>query len=257
MVRVHVQVAALIAAHSASSSGTYTVSFGVLAVDLSVLNEIVHLKDLVAGLGIQVHVVVADLVHVTVTSHVEVGRHELIRVLVRDVGKSAVVERHCVSGARDLPWIGTLEIEPVHGVRDLGWSLRNGGCIAISLLLNQSRGVRVLNPWIGAFRPAPTASGYVCRAPLAVRGDHGATGVEHLKEATVIMTQLVAVLLLVEHIRLARVRRAARALVLHRSQHFLIDQDVLGPLACHLIGYLAPGDRRYLRRRGRERQLVL
>ena len=116
--------------------GACRVTVGVLVVYVTVLYQIIDLEDFIPRLGVQVHVVVADLVQIAVASHVEVGRHELVGVLVGDIGQSAVVVRHCVTGARHLPRICTLQVLPVHGVRNLRWPLRYGCDIAISLLLD-------------------------------------------------------------------------------------------------------------------------
>ena len=180
--------------------GACRVSLGVVVVYVTVLYQIINLEDFIPRLGVQVNVVVADLVQVTVAGHVEVGRHELVGVLVRHIGQSAVVVSHGVTGTRDLPRICTLQVLPVHGVRNLRWPLGYGCDIASSLLLDKGRGVGVLNSWIAAFRPAPTAPGHVCGAPLAVSRDHRAAGIEHLERPAVVVAQLVAVFFLVKYV---------------------------------------------------------
>lgn len=173
------------------------------------IDEIVDLEYLVARLSLQIHLVVSDLIQVIVNCHchIEIGRNELIGVvLVRLVAsQSAVVEGHGVATARGLPGIGTLQVLPVHRVRNLGWPLRYRR-VAISLLLDEGRRIRVLYPRIGStsFRSALASSGHIgCAASLAVGWDHGPAGIEHLEEATVVVTELVAVFLLVELVALA------------------------------------------------------
>lgn len=98
------------------------------------------------------------------------------------------------------------------------------------LLLDDGEGIAVLDPAssIALWRPASCFPWPIGGAGLTGRRYHGPTGVEHLELPTVVMAQLVGVLLL--NVRLAWVGCTCRALILHRSEDYLIHQRLLGYL---------------------------
>ena len=103
------------------------VDFLVFHLKLAVLDQVIHLEDLVARLGLQLHIVVSNLIQITVTTtSIKLGRDELVGIdalVSRRLPQAASVIDHHLAGAGDLTWVRALQVESVDGVGHLWGSL--------------------------------------------------------------------------------------------------------------------------------------